>query len=128
MASVQKGNHDWSEFWSKKIYYSETGGHVLILFFGMCQDKHWNGEGLPIWKVPTHMTWKSADNAFADGLRRYSDLEGYGVHDVETSRLYHCQWVEGNILDSIRLRWIGFDSVCFILESLFLFRQVLYLS
>ena len=106
---------------------SSAAEHLLTLFFGMCQDKQWNGEGLPIWKVPTHMTLKSADNAIADGFRRYSDLEGYGVHDVETSRLYRCQWVEGNIPDSIRLRWISFDSVCFILESLFLFRQVLYL-
>ena len=59
-----------ANFGAKKIYYSETGGHVLILFFGMCQDKQWNGEGLLIWMEAPCMTWKSADFIVADGWRR----------------------------------------------------------
>jgi len=38
----------------------------LTPFFDMCQDGLWNGERMPIWKVPASATQRSADNAVAD--------------------------------------------------------------
>jgi hypothetical protein len=35
--TFRRCNHDWREFRSKIIYYSETGGHVLTPFFDTCQ-------------------------------------------------------------------------------------------
>jgi len=54
--SVEKVIMTGASFGAKKIYYSETGGHVLTPFFGTCQDRRWNGRGcrfglLPFWKV-----------------------------------------------------------------------------
>ena len=70
----------------KDKYYSETAGHVLTPFFDMCQGRRWNGERLLIWTGAACMTWELADFVAADGLKRYSDLEGTSVYGMEIGR------------------------------------------
>ena len=56
---VRKGNHDWSKYQSKRIYYSETGGQVLTPFVDA------GTRGMEVGHI---------DNTTADGLGNILDL------------------------------------------------------
>ena len=62
------------------------------------------------------MTWTSADFVVADGPRRYSDLEGTGVYNMEIGRYCFCQWAKG-------IFEIGSDSDGLVVIRFVLFRK-----